>query len=270
MPRRLLVTGAQGFIGTHFVRAMEQASTLADWTVSTWDRYIHESLLGPNVERNLAREAPDALLHLAWAATGTADYESSAENVVWATATARLAKACADQGIWFIGTGTCLEKELPPTSGTYVRAKVDANMAARTVLQPNLLTWVRPYWVVSLEDARPRVVRAALEASRSGAVFEPKEAGRRLDFIDVEDVATALVAIVMSATKGEIDIGSGRLRSVHELISLLPVRMTPLDEGAALKWSVSVPASLDRLERIGWYPAHTEALFGRGPFHRQS
>ena len=79
MPRRLLVTGAQGFIGTHFVRAMEQASSLADWTVSTWDRYIHESLLGPNVERNLAREAPDALLHLAWAATGTADYESSAE-----------------------------------------------------------------------------------------------------------------------------------------------------------------------------------------------
>jgi hypothetical protein len=120
-----LITGAAGLIGRH---------VLEQWRDLPYDpvpvqRGADDLLVGGAVQRVLDRVRPEVVVHLAWTASGTPDYRTSAENDRWRAATLPAAKACLDRGLAFCGTGT----------GPWTRPKpTDAYSASKHALRREL------------------------------------------------------------------------------------------------------------------------------------
>src|SRR5690349_8216693 len=115
--RRVLVTGASGFIGAHCLRrlaledceihAVNRSGNGEPAVGSTWHaadlRDIGQIL--PLIEKI----RPTHLLHGAWIATPGL-YAHSPENFAWLQSTTVLAEACGSQGgVRFVGIGSSAE-----------------------------------------------------------------------------------------------------------------------------------------------------------------
>lgn len=258
LPRRILITGADGFVGRQVLRAMVTAGSSPSWAIVPWDRMADGDLLDPDAARGaVARHQPDAFLHLAWLQTGVAGYERDPANQEWAEAALQVIEVCAATGTWFLGTGTGLETDVGAEATPYLEAKQRIRRRLETSPSTLAWTWLRPRWIVSRSERRPRVLRAALEAADRGEVFAPSNPGVCLDFIDVHDVATAIVRVLEADLRGVQDIGSGRLRTVASLLRAAGCQTS----GPFAEADAPPSPSLEALRSAGWSATATACLF---------
>lgn len=205
---------------------------------------------------------PTAVLHLAWSGTQSDNYEQAAENREWATSSISFARECLDSGAWFLAAGSAADTAGDPSfQSPYSAAKRQFRAEAQALQTVGRFTWLRPQYVVSIEDRRPRVVRAYLDRP-SGAVLELADPDVELDFIHVGDVASAIAATIENGLTGTVDLGSGSLHSVSELLAAVDRSLD--GETASGASSPDRPSATrpDRLFDLGWQPLCTRALFG--------
>ena len=84
----------------------------------------------------------------------------------------------------------------------------------------------------------------------------------RHDFVHLDDVASAVAVAARHRLGGEIEIGSGRLRSVRDLVEALGVSWRagePPPHGTTTH--AHEAANVTRLLDLGWSPTTTEELF---------
>ena len=260
---RLLITGATGFLGNHVVTRLDQADS-SDFTVIPWDRQKMGDIR--NRERRLTvlkEHRPDVVLHLAWSSTAHDDYQEDPENSSWGVLGADLLHECLELGSWYIAAGSAADVKDEPG---YASPYSDAKRYLRSVVEPYALsgqaTWLRPQFVVSLADQRPRVVRQYFQRP-TGTDFRMKNPGAEFDFVEVKDVAQGIATTIRNGLTGVVDLGSGYLHSVAQLVAALDSM-----EGAKqnLISPIAAPVKsgcvMDRLLRAGWKPVHTRELFG--------
>lgn len=161
-----------------------------------------------------------------------------------------------------IGVGTNLETSAESSGSIYVDSKHQTRLLCDAHLPSELFAWIRPYWIFSLADRRPRIMRQALTASDTGALFYPQHPSRLLDFIEVRDVASAFTLIAVHRLTGNQDVGSGSLHSIRALLSCAGVRLGAGD--AAFQDVAPHKAVVTRLTRLGWRPTHTTNFFRQG------
>ncbi|HEX4210263.1 MAG TPA: NAD(P)-dependent oxidoreductase [Candidatus Binataceae bacterium] len=282
--KRVLVTGASGFIGRHCLQPLVDRGyevhavarePLRLSTAITWHR---ADLLEDGTAAALARSvAASHLLHFAWCAS-PADYLSNPANRRWAAVTLELAEAfAAAGGARFVGAGSCAEyasslsslvedtTPLGPTS-LYGESKIIAyrQIAARAETANLSFAWGRTFFPYGPYQARARLIASVITALLQRRAPPSSMGVQERDFIHVCDVAGAFLAILDSDLTGPCNIGSGRPISVRAIVTLIARLMAcedllrPCVPPQRTGEPAFIVADIRRLrDELGWHPQLT-------------
>jgi len=217
MVRRVLLTGAGGFIGRHVPALL----TARGFEVHPVGRKQIDLLDAQATDKLVAEIGASHLLHLAWYTKHGAYWEAP-DNLDWTAATLRLARSFrAAGGERLVAAGTCAEYEWTDEccgEGTPLRPSTlygTAKDATRRVLEAYAavsglsFAWGRVFFPYGPGEQPPRVIAAAARAAVAGETVACSSGEQIRDFLYVEDLASAFVELVDSAATGCFDLGSG-------------------------------------------------------------
>lgn len=246
---RIGLIGANGLIGT-YVRELLNRDRTGHYSVLTWDQRELGSFLDHRSRSAFLRARLDLVIHCAWVPTSRNHYRHDPTNYQWLEATLAFASECSKSGIHLtlLGSGLDAGQESSP----YSRAKSEL----RNVIKLDFpsFTFVRPQYVFSVMDLRPRLLRDLL----LGDLTVIKNPQARHDFIDVADVAHGIVLAAEGMVPGESYLGSGVTHTVLEFAHRARgTGRTPLATCQPLDDSIK---SVE-LQLRGWRPRNTLSFF---------
>lgn len=280
----VLVTGASGFIGLPVLEQLAGAgekvhaiSTRARPPVVAgvcWHRL--DLADGAAAEDLVGRLAPERLVHLAWC-TEHARFWRAPENLLWVARSLRLLHAFVRRGgRRVVVLGTCAEYDWSSVEGPlseftsplapatlYGTAK-DAlrRLACAYAEQEGVeLAWGRLFFPYGPREAPGRLVPSVIRALLAGEPIATGSCEHGRDFMHVEDVAGAVVALLDSGVLGAVNIASGVHVTVGEVLEQI-VHLTgrcELVRGGALPGRPGEPrlllADVARLrDEVGFSP----------------
>jgi nucleoside-diphosphate-sugar epimerase len=255
--KRILVTGATGFIGQHVLRALDKRGfeihvvSRSAVAVSVTKLFSHKfDLLSlPAVLTLIQSVRPTHLLHLAWLGKTRGRVYDASENYLWAKASIELFRAFVQiGGRRAIFAGTCAEydwtyeilheDETPSCAQTdYGRAKNVAREAIQQMATEAGVSaaWARVFFTFGPHEPLGRLVSDVASSLAAGEVVETTAGRQERDYLYVADVASALVALTESDLRGTINIASGEgvpVRRIVEFLATLSGRSDLLAIGA--------------------------------------
>lgn len=223
---RVLLTGASGFIGRHVAAALRMRGHEVIAPGST-----DFDLLAEGRPRAAAEAAhADVLVHLAWYAEHGRFWEAEV-NDDWARATVSLVEA-------FVATGgrravlagscaeyrwddsTCDERSTPiEPAHRYGRAKDAARRGAEAVAREHglSLAWARIFFTFGPGEPAERLVPSIATAVLEGRPAEMTHGEQVRDWLYVEDLADAFVALLDSGVEGPVNLAAGSAISLREM-----------------------------------------------------
>jgi nucleoside-diphosphate-sugar epimerase len=285
--KKILITGASGFIGRHCLPLLvpkgheihavgRRRPTETGFPGIVW----HEAdLLIPGTPAQLIRQVrPDAVLHLAWC-TEPGKFWEAKENLEWVRASLELLTAFSDNGgkrIVAAGTcaeyvdsaGECVENSTPLLPATlYGVSKHAFERILHFSSRPAGLSsaWGRVFFMYGPGEHPSRLVAHVVRSLLEGEPAHCSEGRQVLDFMYIEDVASAFVALLESEVQGPVNIASGLPVSVREVLQEIGrqlgrselIRFGALTTGSEAErlW-----ANTKRLEKeVGWVPRYNLA-----------
>ncbi len=244
--KRLLVTGARGFIGRHCL-APAIAAGFEVWAVASNDTLLSNDLSQLSVEWRtinllendsiefLMKEIkPTHILHTAWETTH-GSYWNSKKNLEWLALGARLMETFAEiGGQRFVAAGTCAEydwthdymteAETPERPSTfYGKIKLahhQALMASAQHLNFSAATG-RVFFAYGPYENLNRIIPYTCNQLINGEVANLGSGRHLRDFMHVEDVARGFIALLQSSVEGACNICSGTPSSLAEIVSII-------------------------------------------------
>jgi nucleoside-diphosphate-sugar epimerase len=239
----VLVTGAGGFLGAATLAHLAQGGHEVH-AVSTRSRpntpevawHVADLLQAGAADELITLVRPELLLHLAWYSEH-GRYWMSAENVRWVEATLRLVRSFVERGGQrAVLAGTCAEyawdgqdkalseRETPLRPATLYGVSKNATRCVAEAFAEQAgieLAWGRIFFVYGPGEGDrrlvPSVVRSLLEA-RQASVTEGLQVR---DFMHVNDVGAAFVALLDSDVHGAVNVGTGTGVTVRELVETI-------------------------------------------------
>jgi nucleoside-diphosphate-sugar epimerase len=285
--KRVLITGATGFIGRHCLPLLA-AQGYDVHAVSSRDpdekqpgvRWHRANLFDPaEVEKLVAGVAPAHLLHFAWIAT-PGIYWNSPENLAWVQASLGLLRAFAKHGGRRVVTaGTCAEYDW--TREVALCSEQTTRLAPATLYGTSkhalrLLTeafaremnmsaaWGRIFFLYGPHEYPERLVASVIRSLLRGEQACSTHGRQVRDLLYVRDVAAAFVALLGSDVNGPVNIASGEGVELREVINKIAVGVDRqgLVQLGTLTAAANEPpvlvADVCRLQdEVGWSPAYT-------------
>jgi len=237
----VLVSGAGGFIGLPtIVRLAGQGSEVHALSTRAYPpqlpgvRWHRLDLFDTrSVDELVGELAPEQLIHLAWC-TETGRCLHAPENVTWVERSLHLLRAfvrCGGRRAVMLGTcaeydwsavdGPFCELTSAPAPATLYGVAKDAlrRVASAYLAQEEVeLAWARPFFLYGPREAPARLVPSLVRALLAGHTVATGSDERVRDFMYVQDVADALVALRGSSVVGAVNIASGLSTTIGEIV----------------------------------------------------
>lgn len=243
--KRVLVTGASGFIGRHTLPALalrgfevHAVSSQPRPSPAGGARWHRSDLLrGADVRQLMDGVQPTHLLHLAWFAV-PGQFWTSPENLRWVQTSLELLSVFESVGgRRLVVAGSCAEYEwsdvdcdehdtpLRPAT-LYGTCKHALHLVMEKFADRRLSTgWGRVFHLYGPHEHPDRLVPSVICSLLDGrpALCTPGTQVR--DFLHVADVAGAFVALLDSPVGGAVNIASGTPVSIANLVSTIGRQM---------------------------------------------
>ena len=237
--KRVLVTGATGFIGSHSIRPLLQrgyevhavsskASPAANAPVIWHQTDLFDSAASA---RLLEAIRPTHMLHLAWYVV-PGKLISSELNFDWVCSSIELLKLFQRQGgrrIVMPGSGYeydwsygyCHETRTPTVPNTtYGACKHALDVMAQAFCRSHQLSyaWPRVFFLYGPHEHPDRLVSSVIRSVLQGQEARCSHGRQIRDYLHVQDVADAIVSVLDSSVEGPINVGSGTAVTLRDMI----------------------------------------------------
>lgn len=278
--KRVLLTGATGFVGRHCIAPLVDAGYEVHCVSrmpcpelgGTW--YGADLLEQVQIKSLLANVQPSHLLHLAWDVRPEI-YWTSLGNYQWVSSSLELLQAFVENGgqrVCVAGTcaeydwsaGLCAEYQTPcvPTTAYGICKYALYTMLNSFGTQIPLSTvWARLFYIYGRFEKPGRLVPTAVRALLDNQPFLCTGGSRIRDFLYVEDAASALVALLDSSVTGAVNVASGVPVTLKEVVLTIGRQLDreQLIQFGALAESPDAPSEISaKIERlaneVGWTP----------------
>lgn len=234
MMRKVLLTGASGFVGSAIVRRLV-ANGVEVVTIGRAERPLSEEIAHHRLDllaasraelRTVAQVAAcDHLIHAAWY-TNHSDYLTADINRLWSQASSRLFEAFRDTGNGrIVGLGTCVEYALEggrckegetPLRPDTLYGECKKALSEQLLAMPDT-AWARIFFVYGPGDRAGRLVPHLIERAISSEPISVRYGGLRRDYIHIDDLAAQIVALAGSDVTGPVNTGTGRAVRLSEI-----------------------------------------------------
>lgn len=282
---RILVTGADGFVGARVALALVNAGHEVHGVVFPAARSprvlppkltVHAlDLCDPPLVQSLVSELrPEACIHAAWY-TEPGKYLAAEENIGLLSASVALAQGLARAGCSkFVGIGTCFEYDTsvgylsetaPCAPQTLYGACKHALHTVLASLAPSYgmsLAWARLFLLYGPGEAPRRLVPDVATSLLRGQPAKVSEGLQVVDMMHVDDVARALVCLVTGPGTGAFNVASGAPVAVRDVVATLAeiIGRPELVQFGALKSRATDPpvlcADVRKLRALGFVPRY--------------
>ena len=284
--KRVILTGATGYIGKRAIRHLldNGFSVHAVTTKSLDDKTIKDlfwhrtNLLDPAATKALIETVrPTHLLHFAWYVEH-GKFWNADENLDWLQASLYLAKTFVETGgKRMVTAGTCAEYDWTSKSPfkEYKTPWYSQTIygASKIALSSTLEAYAKyydfdfasgKYFSVYGEDESPnRLIPSVVRALIENKPAETSHGNQIRDFLFVEEIAKAFVALLESDVRGAVNIASGEgvrlkeiVREIAEIIGkpeLLRIGALPSPQSEPPE----IVADTTKLrEEVGWRKEH--------------
>lgn len=237
MKRRVLLTGASGYVG----RATANALVKLGHEVHVMGRtdpgipgvgfHYADLLAGEDLALPINASGADHLLHLAWSVT-PGRFWTDLGNLNWVGASLKLFRAFVEAGgRRIVGVGSCAEyawnssplketvSELDPAT-LYGAAKANLwRLLDALARQEGVsVSWGRLFFLYGPGEPRGKLVADAVTALLDGKRCETSAGLQRRDFIHVDDAGMALAQLLGSNVTGPVNIASGQCVMVRDVL----------------------------------------------------
>lgn len=280
--RRVLVTGATGFVGRHLLPTLVDrgwevhAVCLHSAAVPRAGVVWHQCnvLERGQAEALFATVRASHWLHLAWYAEH-GRFWRSLENFRWAAATMHMLEAFHRAGgRRVVAAGTCAEYDwsfgycneqvtplVPATPYGVCKHATHQVMAAYGGEAGIEVAWGRLFHLFGRHESEDRLVPYVIRSLLSGQPAQCTHGKQVRDYLHVQDAAGAFAVLLNSEVVGPVNVASGRPLALRELLSEiggLLRRQDLLQFGAVAAANNDPPllvADVRRLaQEVGWEP----------------
>ncbi len=245
--KKLLITGAGGFLGLAVTKALSQLKSYEIFVTSTGRRsvcfpdevaVIKTDLLDHVATREVVKSVkPDILLHLAWELSQPG-FMRSADNLMWLESSSLLLRTfieCGGEYFAFAGSSAqyphhvgmsenCCQSSL----SLYGQCKSSFNSTARALCGDKSIKYVNLCYFPILGKGMNADTSAAVKAAVTFATNEHficKAPYNVWDFIDVKDAADATVATLDKHYCGAVNIAAGVPHIMSDVFSTIAKKM---------------------------------------------
>ncbi len=242
--KRVLVTGATGFIGQHCLNPLLESGyevhalstrNQRDQETRSQLRWHRADLLQDNSLTVLFQHvSPTHLLHLAWYPEPKT-YWAAPGNLLWVAATLKLLQSfarCGGERVVLAGScaeynwryGLCSEAFTPCEPSTlYGACKHGLRLIFEAWARQVGISaaWGRTFFLYGPHEHPTRLVRSVITSLLVNQPARCTEGTQRRDFLHVQDVAGAFVALLETPVTGAVNIASGIPIAVREVVSCI-------------------------------------------------
>lgn len=268
---KILLTGATGWIGSRVAKVLVDRGHEVHCTVRLTSELSRlEGILkhlriyeGP---MDLVPIEPDCAIHMAWY-TVPRKYLDAPENNECLDGSARLLNRLKCRAIF---TGTCFEyntqlgrlSEESPTNPLTLYS-ICKNALSHLVNERGNSAWLRFFYQYGPHEDPRRQIPSVIRDLIKGREIPLSPGEQRKDFLHVDDVAQAVVAVAESKLEGPVNVGSGWAITQRMMLSILGDYAKRPD---LLKWGETpyyfnepmlIEADNSKLRSIGWKPSWT-------------
>ncbi len=231
---KILVTGANGFIGSAFCRlALAHGHEIAgliqptkippaNFPAGAKIIWLKGTLAGPPW-KDIERVQPDVCVHFAWIATPGV-YLESPENEQYLQWSLDLVHGLRNIGVsHIVGAGTCIEYQISKTPLSESSTPVDPTTfyaRCKNALRETLAAgaqkdgwdfcWGRVFYPYGVGEHPARLCSSLIQKLRRGEKLVLKTPDSLKDYIYIEDLAAAILLTVEKRFTGTINWGTGK------------------------------------------------------------